>query len=119
MLSRLVPYLLIAGLLVGVYAWNVGVSYRAVTDEAVVKYPAHEDIFSPGRGIALFPPEYQIRDGKLYLRIQAERDLLLFMGVEQTEWEVARIRAFRARHPELEGYWPDPEGEDGGVRWVR
>ena len=57
-----------------------------------------------------------VSEGRLYLVVQRERQsLLLVMGVETETWDVARIRTFRAAHPDLEPYWPDPSREDGGI----
>jgi len=63
--------------------------------------------------------EYLLRDGHLLLRVQTTYPRWgLMMVVDRTEWTPERIKLLRASHPELEGFWPAPSRDDGGVQWV-
>jgi len=63
-------------------------------------------------------PEFIILEGKLLLNIQTTHPtLLLVTTVRFHDWGAENIQRLRDEHPELESYWPDPEREDGGVRW--
>lgn len=102
-----------------VCAGDIVPSYRAVGDVEPDPRPDFGERINTGRTMATFTPDYVVRDGKLYLRVRVVHFTPILTGLSDTNWDEARIRAFRARHPELEEYWPDPKRPDGGVRWLR
>jgi hypothetical protein len=106
------PICLLVGSGVYIWCWCVHTTYRAVTDGG-------NDHVSTLGETALVPPDHLVRDGKLYLRVQIDRNLVLLNGVSADTWDEPRIVAFRTAHPDLEDHWPDAERPDGGVTWVR
>jgi hypothetical protein len=63
----------------------------------------------------LWPPDYVVRDGRLYLRVQTVRHSpLLVSFVSFGHWDAQKIEKLRRAHPELERYWPDRVGRVPG-----
>ena len=97
----------------------VSVEYRSVESDVLPVREDGKDLRWGDDSFLLVPPEYLIRDGSLYLRIQSQRNLIVLMGVSVDDWDADRIHAFRRAHPDLEKYWPDLDRPDGGVKWLR
>jgi hypothetical protein len=97
----------------------VAVMYRAVTSGGPPAWKEGRDICWGDEKFLLVPPDYIIRDGNLYLRIQSQMNLVILMGVSDDEWDDDRVGTFRQAHPDLEAYWPDRSRPDGGVKWLR
>jgi hypothetical protein len=62
--------------------------------------------------------EFLIHDGILYLKSRSQANSLLVMWGFPTSWDVSKLKAFRSSHPELEGQWPVPSADNGGVSWI-
>ena len=104
---------------VGNFCTNVGTTYAAVNDPAVI-WGSVADQFSTREQVALFVPDHLVRDGKLYLNVQVARpSAILWTTGSSGDWDAAKVSRFRRDHPELESYWPDPEQAGAGVRWLR
>jgi hypothetical protein len=111
--------LLLALLFVLNFCTGVGTIYMAVTDPAS-GWPMGRDRFTTRSWLALSVPDYQVRDGKLYLQVQVTRpSMLIVTFVSFGDWDAEKVRRFRRKHPELEPLWPDRGRPDGGVRWLR
>jgi hypothetical protein len=103
----------VALLFVANYCSSVGATYAAVTDPASI-WPSAMDTFTTRYAFALSVPDYEIRDGKLYLKVQVTRpSMLLVTFVSFGHWDAEKVQRLRSEHPELEPYWPT-----GGVRWI-
>jgi hypothetical protein len=63
--------------------------------------------------------DFVVHDAKLYLKVQGTRSaLLLVTFVHRYEWTLAKFAKFRAEHPELEQYFPDPAKPNAGISWI-
>jgi hypothetical protein len=94
------------------------VTYRSVADPAMPG-ALPDEWTNSNQPLFGDSSEYIVRDGRLYLRVQALRfAAVLVTGVQSTRWDEEKIVAFRSTHPELEKYWSDKEKPDGGVRWL-
>jgi hypothetical protein len=62
-------------------------------------------------------PNYLLKQGRLYLRVEKVRHLVLLSQVSFDDWNRETITGFRESHPELEQYWPSPTDKLGGVLW--
>jgi hypothetical protein len=101
------------------FCTNVGTIYLAVTDPAAGGLMGG-DRFTTQSWLALSVPDYQVRDGKLYLLVQVTRpSMLVVTTVSFGDWDPEKVQLFRQKHPELEPFWPDRERPDGGVQWLR
>jgi hypothetical protein len=87
-------------------------TYCAGTDPAA-SWSMAKDTFFTRSWFPLGVPDYQIRDGKLYLKVQMFGGGWLMTFVTFGDWDAEKVRRFRQKHPELEPLWPD-----GGVRWL-
>ncbi len=113
--------IMLSGLLVLVLLCFLGpsVTYCAVT-EPVDSWHRAKDCWTSSDFFTIWPSDYVVRDGRLYLRVQTiwhSPFVVSFGG--SGEWDVRGIEEFRRAHPELEGYWPDPGQAGGGVRWAK
>ena len=63
--------------------------------------------------------EFIIHGGNLYLKIQGTRSALVLVTiVSRYDWTLAKLKTFRAQHPELERYFPDSTKPNGGIAWI-
>lgn len=68
----------------------------------------------------MWTSDHIVLNGKMYLRVQTTRPSgLVVTYVDFDRWDAAKVQEFRADHPELEPYWPEPSRADGGVTWLR
>jgi hypothetical protein len=101
------------------YCVFVDTLYCSVTDTDRTWHLV-EDRFTSTDLVAMFVPEYKVRDGKLYLKVQTTRpSMLLVTFVDFGDWDAEKVQKLRRNHPEFESYWPDRARHDGGVRWLR
>lgn len=64
--------------------------------------------------------DFVIHEGQLYLKTQVTRSaLILVTWVRRYDWSSAKLKEFRADHPELEGYYPDPTKPNAGITWIQ
>ena len=78
-----------------VYCHNVTTSYQAVSDDSKLPWSGKDKVYTP-QAFIIFPPDHLVQDGKLYLRVQTVRQLILLNGVNLETWDGKRIAAFRA-----------------------
>jgi hypothetical protein len=113
----------VVGLLALLFVLNfctaVGTTYLAVTDPGTSRSIGRRDEFTTQSLLTLSVPDYQVRDGKLYLLVQVTRpSMLVVTFVSFGDWDAEKVRRFRRKHPELEPLWPERGPPDGGVRWL-
>ncbi len=65
-------------------------------------------------------PLYLIKDGELYLKLQATQPKYgLYMEIDIPHWDAAMLAELIVLHPELRLMLPKPDAPDGGIRWFR
>ncbi len=62
-------------------------------------------------------PLYLIKDGELYLKLQATLPKYgLYMEIDLPRWDAAMLAELIVLHPELRPMLPEPDAPDGSIR---
>ena len=122
-IRRLLHLILLVSCLTGlaflIFCCGVQTLYCAVGDPSDSWVSARDQV-TTDHTFAISVPEYQVKDSKLYLKVQVTRPSpLIVTFVSLAHWDAEKVRVFRIDHPELESFWPDKERVDGGVQWLK
>jgi hypothetical protein len=80
---------------------------------------SHDDSLFSSRLPNQLRGDFIVHEDKLYLKIQGlQLSIIGVPVVTRYDWTLAKLKKFRAEHPELDRYFPDPAKPNAGVQWI-
>lgn len=118
---RFVIFLTVLGVLY-VSSWlltSIPVASEEALFGAVSSLNSHDDSLFSSRLPNQPRGDFIVHADKLYLKIQGVQLSILGVPlVTRYDWTPAKLKKFRAEHPELDRYFPDPSQSNAGVPWI-